>query len=131
MQLLSNGSKHQHRLPILKKRRDATRLIYDMLTLVRGGSAKTHVVYKANLNFRLAKRYFEFLTSNGYVTLQNPLKSARGPYRLTDKGEKLLALLRQVEKELHNMFSDDPEQLGPCAPSSVPPQMRRRGRIDA
>lgn len=90
-----------------------------MLTLVRGGSAMTRVVYRANLNFELAKRYFRFLTSNGYVTLQNPLESTRGPYQLTDKGEKLFVLLQEVERELHNMFSDDPQMVDSTLPNRV------------
>ena len=79
--------------------------------LVRGGSAKTHVVYKANLNFKLAKQYFEFLTLNGFVTTTKTEKRRTGPYRLTDKGENLLLLLRQVERELQNMFSDGSKRL--------------------
>jgi predicted transcriptional regulator len=67
----------------------------------------THIVYRANLNFRLAKQYFSFLISNGFVTHASPENGTTRPYRLTDKGEKLLFLLEQVEKELQNMFSYD------------------------
>jgi predicted transcriptional regulator len=66
-------------------------------------------VYKANLNFKLAKQYFDFLISNGFVTPAMPEKRRQGPYMLTDKGENLFLLLRQVERELQNMFSDNPE----------------------
>jgi predicted transcriptional regulator len=59
----------------------------------------------ANLNFEFAKRFFEFLTREGYIAEGSTANGKTNPYQLTQKGEHLLELLHQVEAELEPLFS--------------------------
>src|SRR5207302_2371034 len=81
----------------LKKRRDSVRILFEILLLSEHGISKTQAVHKANLNFRLIDNYLFFLKSHDY--LANDLTS-RGQLKLTQKGNRLLALLSDLEREL-------------------------------
>jgi predicted transcriptional regulator len=39
----------------------------DILRVSRGGAKKTHLVYKANLNFNIVKKYISGLTESGLL----------------------------------------------------------------
>jgi predicted transcriptional regulator len=39
----------------------------DILRVSRGGAKKTHLVYKANLNFNIVKKYITGLTKSGLL----------------------------------------------------------------
>lgn len=39
----------------------------DILRVSRGGAKKTHLVYKANLNFNIVKKYIAGLTESGLL----------------------------------------------------------------
>lgn len=92
----------------MKHRRDATRVIHDILSLASGGLSKTRIVYRANLNFKLAELYLDFLLAKGYVAHGHSLGETAHGYELTDDGERLLQLLQQVESELDGLFPRDP-----------------------
>lgn len=88
-----------HRLEwLFLKRRDTTRVIYEILILAARGSTKTRIVHGANLNFRLAERYLSFLLGKQLLTTETVDDSK--VYRLTEGGERMLRFLREVEKEL-------------------------------
>lgn len=58
-------------------------------------ASKTHIVYKAGLNFRTVMPYLELLSAKGMIELvpeKPPL------YRTTPKGKKTLVALKQVEE---------------------------------
>jgi len=80
----------------LNKRRDATRVIHDILLLGRMGASKTQVISKANLSFPLADRYISFLLSKGHLRLGLDPRGVRR-YTLTSKGERLLGFLGDSE----------------------------------
>ena len=82
------------------KRRDATKVIHDILTLAETGVPKTRIIYQANLNFTFAQPFFDFLISRGYIAKHAPSEERAVVYKLTQKGENLLKLLQQVETEL-------------------------------
>jgi len=90
-------------------RRDATRVIYEILCLARRGASKTQLVYGANLNFRLAEGYIEFLRSKRLL-FRNMNERQRGVYELTDRGERLLDLLARVEQELFDSLPSPAEE---------------------
>ena len=83
----------------MKRRRDATRIIYEILSLAESGVSKTHAVYQANLNFRLMAEYLSFLLEGGYLH-EIPNGSSRRTFKLTGKGARLLSLLDVLEKEV-------------------------------
>ena len=78
--------------------------MYDILALVNGGVPKTRIVYQANLNFKFAKPYFDFLLAKGYMTRNPASEEDVIVYKLTEKGEHLLGLLQTVEVELEDLF---------------------------
>lgn len=48
-------------------RRSKLDIYADILKVAREGAKKTHIVYKANLNFKILKEYLSFLLSKGLV----------------------------------------------------------------
>lgn len=48
-------------------RRNNLDICADILRVSRGGAIKTHLVYKANLNFKIVKRYIGGLTESGLL----------------------------------------------------------------
>ncbi|HLC11391.1 MAG TPA: winged helix-turn-helix domain-containing protein [Candidatus Bathyarchaeia archaeon] len=87
----------------MNKRRDATRVIHDILLLGRMGASKTQVISKANLSFPLADRYISFLLSKGHLRLGLDHRGVRR-YTLTSKGERLLGFLAEIQRELEELF---------------------------
>jgi len=81
------------------KRRDSTRVIFDILSLSKTGASKTRIVYGANLNFRLVDRYLSLLMTKGLV-LASTDDAGLTSYVLSDRGERLLGFLSEVQREL-------------------------------
>ena len=65
-------------------RRNNMDISADLLTVAKDGAKKTHLVYKANLNFAIVKKYLARLTENGL------LESVNGRFFTTDKGSRFL-----------------------------------------
>jgi len=61
-------------------RRNDLDICADILRTTRDGAKKTHIVYKANLNFNMIKRYLKRLIGGELLTL------ADGHYTTTDRG---------------------------------------------
>jgi len=66
-------------------RRDKIDIIADILKVALHGAKKTHIVYKANLNFTVLKKYIIRLEENGLLTKING-----GHYMTTQKGSQFL-----------------------------------------
>jgi len=62
----------------------------DLLRVARGGARKTQLVYRANLNFKVVKRYLSVLLRNGLLEVDPPF------YSSTEKGEEFLRLFEKV-----------------------------------
>lgn len=56
----------------------------DILQIARAGARKTHLVYQANLNFKMARRYLVKLLERGFI------EQERGRYYTTEKGVEFL-----------------------------------------
>jgi len=82
-----------------KRRRDSTRIIYEILLASKNGVSKTRAVHASNLNFRLIEDYLPFLLKNKYLE-RTPNGYSHDELRLTDKGTRFLGLLDQLEKEI-------------------------------
>jgi len=85
-------------------RRDATRVIYEILLLGINGASKTHIIFKANLSYQLAERYVAFLMKKGLLATDSD-PSGLVKYYLTEKGHRLIRVLREVERELADLYS--------------------------
>lgn len=54
------------------------------MRVARGGARKTHLVYQANLNFGMIKRYLALLIDRGLIVEEPPY------YTTTERGEVFL-----------------------------------------
>ncbi len=65
-------------------RRNDLDICADILQVARTGAKKTHLVYKANLNFEIVKKYLSRLSENRLISSEN------GHYVTTEEGMKFL-----------------------------------------
>ncbi len=75
-------------------RRSKMDIIIDVLEVAKMGVNKTSVVYRTNLNFKLADKYLELLQNQGLV--ENKLDK----YITTDKGKIFLEKAREITLQL-------------------------------
>jgi len=87
------------------KYRDRLQIIADILSVVRDGAKKTHVMYQANLSFTLLKRYLTEVLEAGLVRCDD-----EDCYRITGRGRSFLERFgkyskrcERVEEELNNV----------------------------
>jgi predicted transcriptional regulator len=72
-------------------RRDKLEIIRNVLMICkRDNATKTKIVYKANLNFKTAGYYLEWLIAHELVTKND------GHFKLTQRGDKLLSSLQGI-----------------------------------
>jgi predicted transcriptional regulator len=90
------------------KYRGKLKIIADILSVVRGGAKKTHVMYQANLSFTLLKRYLSEVLEAGLVSCVD-----NDNYELTNRGQSFLdrydsysKRCERVEQELNHVTSE-------------------------
>lgn len=71
-------------------RRSRMDIIIDVLDVARMGVNKTSVVYRTNLNFRLAEKYLDLLQKHNLV------ENRSDKYITTDKGKIFLEKAKEV-----------------------------------
>ncbi|KON29659.1 hypothetical protein AC482_05960 [miscellaneous Crenarchaeota group-15 archaeon DG-45] len=72
-------------------RRNDLDICADILQVALSGAKKTHIVYKANLNFNIAKKYLRSLIDKGHL---QPVDG--GYYITTTKGVRFLEQYREL-----------------------------------
>ena len=75
-------------------RRNDLDICADLLKVTMNGAKKTQMVYKANLNFNIVKKYIKRLSDNELI------KSENGYFFTTDKGSRFLAKYRELVEPL-------------------------------
>jgi predicted transcriptional regulator len=72
-------------------------ILANLLSAARGGSLKTHLMYKANLSFVLATQYLSLLCESGLIceVLDEEMESKR--YQTTEKGLKFLDIYESLQ----------------------------------
>ena len=60
-------------------------IIANILKIAKDGAKKTHIVYKANLNFKILQEYLDELTETGLIA-----RGSEGKIKTTDKGVQYL-----------------------------------------
>jgi len=75
-------------------RRSRIDIIIDVLEVAIMGVNKTSVVYKSNLNFRLAEKYLELLQKHGLV------EKRVDKYITTDKGKIFLQKAKEITLQI-------------------------------
>lgn len=73
-------------------------IIADILRVAEKGSIKSHIVYGADLNFKMFERYIEEINDSGLIR-----RNRDGKFETTEKG---LKFLKRYE-ELKMMISPD------------------------
>lgn len=80
-------------------RRTKFDIIVDIIHLTMdGGANKTRIVYGANLNFKIANKYIDFLLDNGLI--REEVKEGKKYYFATEKGVQFLKLFRELSGEV-------------------------------
>ncbi len=67
----------------MSRKRSKIEISADILKVAMGGARKSHIVYKANLNFQIIKNYLKELINSGL--LQYPTNGSK-LYTTTEKG---------------------------------------------
>jgi predicted transcriptional regulator len=78
-------------------RRNDLDICADILRVARRGAKKTHLVYRANLNFSIVKKYILKLMEGGFLEAEN------GRYFTTEGGVRFL---EQYEEISSSLFKD-------------------------
>lgn len=74
---------------LLSERRSTVKLMIDILKITSNGALKTEIVYKANLNFKQAQKYLDFLLSKGLITVNVSFRGKK-KYQTTKKGKAFI-----------------------------------------
>jgi len=75
-------------------RRNRIDIIVEVLDVAKNGVNKTSIVYKTNLNFRIAERYLKLLEIQGFV------ENKFDKYITTNKGRVFLEKAREITLQL-------------------------------
>jgi predicted transcriptional regulator len=84
-----------------RKRRDRLYIIAEILTIAKGGSLKTQIMYRANLSFAQLNEYLNFLTKMEFLEIQNENK--KNTYITTVKGDRYL----EKYKDISNLLGEN------------------------
>lgn len=78
--------------PLGQVRRSPMEMVCDILGVVSEGPTKpTHILYKANMSWRVLSSYLDFLLKRGLIEKEDQ-GSKRSTYILTTKGRSILQL---------------------------------------
>ena len=95
-------------------RRSPMEMICDILKVVSEGPTKpTHILYKANMSWKVLSSYLDFLTTGGMLEKEDQEGGKRSTYKLTIKGRKVLRLYDGLRESLNGTISlETDEDLG-------------------
>ncbi|MDH5201044.1 MAG: winged helix-turn-helix domain-containing protein [Candidatus Bathyarchaeota archaeon] len=83
-------------------RRNDLDICADILRVAKKGAKKTQIVYKANLNFKIVKKYLKRLLENGLLD-----SSERGKlFHTTDKGANFLEQYSELVGPINSMTGE-------------------------
>jgi len=80
------------------RRRDKLEITRDILNVSKDGIRKTHIMYQANLSFKLLEAYVNRLVEQGLLRIvENPYRT----YTTTEKGIEFLKEFKDIERYMH------------------------------
>ena len=79
--------------------RDRLDIIADILQVVRQNAKKTHIMYKANLSYKVLQRYLAEITGAQLVSFENNTRL----FLLTERGQNFLEAYEKYSKTNRNM----------------------------
>ena len=92
----------------MSHKRYKDQILLSILQVCGWGTSKTQIVYKSGLNFRTVVPYLDLLTNRGLVVRE---EGEIPVYRTTEKGEKALGHLREIERLVWTGTVTDEEKL--------------------
>lgn len=90
------------------EKRSGVEILQDILRSAAQGHRKTRIMYGANLSYEMLVKYLEFLTTKGFVVLDDET----GKFSVTPRGYELLRDLDRVTRH----FRDEPVALATTTP---------------
>jgi predicted transcriptional regulator len=84
-------------------RRSRLEIIRGILEIARRGATKTQIVYKSNLNFRLADECLARLLKAGYITVREG-NDGRARFSTTEKGMSFLIELTRLARAVDEIM---------------------------
>ena len=81
-------------------RRNDLDICADILKIAQTGAKKTQIVYKANLNFKIVKKYLDRLIDNGLLLNQDENRFYMTTYRGTDFLEQYRELILPLKEAI-------------------------------
>jgi len=79
-------------------KRSNIEIIADILKVARMGAKKSHIVYKANLNFKIAKQYLDQLIKNDLI---NGPEGRNRLFTTTTEGTKYINHYETVQRYIN------------------------------
>jgi predicted transcriptional regulator len=97
-------------------------MVCDVLKVVSAGPTKpTHILYKANMSWKVLSSYLDFLTSSGMLDKEDQEGGKRSTYRLTLKGRNVLRLYEGLKESLNGTISlETAEELNKMVEGATP-----------
>ncbi len=81
-------------------RRNDMDICHDILKVAETGAKKTRIVYQANLNFKIVKKYLELLMSRNFIELKDR------HYLTTDSGHYWMTNYNQLVSPMKGVLSE-------------------------
>ena len=122
---VSENPPNGHGIPaeaVSQVRRSPMEMICDILKVVSGGPTKpTHILYKANMSWKVLSSYLDYLTSSGMIDKEDVEGGKRSTYTLTVKGKRVLRLYDGLKESLNGTLSlETAEELGRMLEKATP-----------
>ncbi len=97
-------------------------MICDILKVVSAGPTKpTHILYKANMSWKVLSSYLDYLISAGMLDKVGAEGGKRSIYTLTVKGKRVLRLYDGLKESLSGTLSlETAEELGKMLEKATP-----------
>lgn len=89
-----------------QSRRSAMEMVCDILDVLSEGPTKpTHILYKANMSWKVLSAYLEYLIERGLVDKEEQ-GGKRSVYKITQKGESIVKLYEGLRASLEGKDAD-------------------------
>lgn len=81
----------EHAFKVTKMGRGRIDIIADILTIAKKGAKKTHIMYKANMSYRMLSKYLSYLIKMKFL-------SRGASFHTTEKGLEFLRAYKTLKK---------------------------------